>query len=77
MYGWLRIPDPDKRLAKANKKCERLYPIFIAILTKWNAVAIALISAASVLICQLKYGLGQIHSVELFRLVNAVWVLNE
>lgn len=76
-YGWSPIPDPDKRLTKANKTCASFYPIFIASLTKWNAVAIALISAASILICQLKYGFGQIESAELFRLVKAVWVLNE
>lgn len=42
------------------------------VLTKWSAPAIILVSAASVLKCQLKFGLGQTDSDELFHTTKAV-----
>lgn len=54
--------------------CELFYWIFFKFLTTWNAVIITSFSAGSVLVCQLKHGLGQIKTAELFHTIKAVWV---
>lgn len=66
------IPDPDKRLTKTNKMCESFHWILIQMLTKVNPAGIISTSAASILVCQLKYGLGQVKATELNHLVKAV-----
>lgn len=62
----LSLPDPDERLAITNERCERFYGIFIKFMTKWTIELIVLMSAASVFISQLKFGLGHFNAAELF-----------
>lgn len=68
------ISDPDERLAKTNERCERFYGIFIKYLTNWFVKAVVLMSVASIVICQLKYGLGAIYTESLYHLMRTVWV---
>lgn len=61
-------------MTKTNKTCKLFHRISMEFSTKWGIVAFIIIATASVLICQLKYGLGQIDSAELLHSVKAVWV---
>lgn len=69
-----RIPDPDERLAKTNKKCEHFYRILIKFLTNWQVKVFVSMSVASIVICQLKYGLGAIYTESLYHPMRTVWV---
>lgn len=71
MNDLIQIPDPDERLTKTNEKCERFYRNFINFVTKWSIGAFALVSTASILICQLKYGFGHIYTAELYHPIRA------
>lgn len=79
-FNWfllsIQIPDPDERLAKTNEKCERFYGIFMNFLTNWSIKALVFMSVASILICQLKYGLGEIRTEPLYHSMRIVWVFD-
>lgn len=60
------IPDPDERLTKTDETCEHFYRGFMKFLTKWSIAGFFLVSIASVVICQLKHGIGHIYTAELF-----------
>lgn len=70
--GRTEILDPDERLAMVNEKCERFYRIFIKISTKWIIGSMVLTSVASVLICQIKYGIGRINMDDFFHPIRLV-----
>lgn len=72
----IEIPDPDQRLSETNEKCEHFYEILKCILIKWTSGFMMVMSAASILICQLKYGFGHLVSAELFHPARLVYVLN-
>lgn len=71
-YCCFQIPDPDERLVKTNKKCEHFYGIFMNFLTNWSVKALAFMSVASILVCQLKYGLGEIRTESLYHPMRIV-----
>lgn len=68
----IQMPDPDERLVKTNERCENFYGNFIKFLTNWSVKTFAFIGLVSILICQLKYGLGEINAESFYHPMRTV-----